>query len=161
MMRQLTNPNLHIMVALDALTFGASLLLAYAIRFNFAFTASDWREIAMVLPWVVTVKMATFFLLGAYRGLWRYTSRSDAWRLLKASALASLVIIVGLAYFDRFEGYPRSVVVADCIFTCFLCGGIRIAIRQYHRSRRQASQDGASDTPHHHPGVRMRIRRCE
>lgn len=150
MLQQFRNRNLYVMAVLDACAFAASLLLAYAIRFNFTLTHTEWQEFSDIVPAVVAVKIATFLLLGAYRGLWRYTSLVDAWRLFKASALATLIIIVGLAYFNRFEGYSRSVFIADSIFTCFLCGGIRIAIRLYYKSRRQASQNGESDLPRRH-----------
>jgi FlaA1/EpsC-like NDP-sugar epimerase/DNA-binding NarL/FixJ family response regulator len=149
MISQFKNRNLYVMVALDALAFSAALLLAYATRFSFAMNDRVWRDVVSILPWVVAVKALTFFLLGAYRGIWRYTSMDDAWRLLKACALASLVIIASLTFVNRFHGYPRSVFVADSIFACFLCGGIRMAIRLHYRSRRHAARLRDSDMPPH------------
>jgi FlaA1/EpsC-like NDP-sugar epimerase/DNA-binding NarL/FixJ family response regulator len=149
MTSQFKNRNLYVMVALDALAFSAALLLAYATRFSFALNDRVWRDVVSILPWVVAVKALTFLLLGAYQGLWRYTSMHDAWRLLRASALASLIIIAGLTFVNRFHGYPRSVFVADSIFTCFLCGGIRMAIRLHYRSRRHAAHHRDSDMPPH------------
>jgi FlaA1/EpsC-like NDP-sugar epimerase/DNA-binding response OmpR family regulator len=105
---------------------------------------------ASSLTWVVTVKAVTFILMGAYRGLWRYTSLDDAWRLLKASVFATLVIIVGLTYFNRFVNYPRTVFIADCVFTCFLCGGIRASIRLYYTARRHAAHINDPDLPQRH-----------
>ncbi len=142
---QFKNRNLYVIAALDGLAFAASLWLAYATRFSFAMSERDWHEFLGILPWVAAVKVATFLLLGAYRGLWRYTSLDDAWRLLRASTLATLVIIAGLTFVNRFHGYPRSVFLADSIFTCFLCGGIRLAIRLHFRSRRHAAHTGDVD----------------
>ena len=143
----LKNRNLYVMLALDALAFAAALLLAYATRFNFALSDREWREFINVLPWAAAVKTATFFLLGSYRGLWRYASLYDARQLFKASTLSSLFIVAGLIYFNRFEGYPRSVFLADSVFTFFLCGGIRVAIRMHYTSRRQAVNGGALSAP--------------
>ena len=142
--------NLCMMLVLDALAFVAALLLAYATRFSFVLDETAWREFLTVLPWVMSVKTVTFILLGAYRGLWRYTSLDDAWRLLKASTLASLVIIVGLIYVNRFAGYPRAVFIADSIFTCFLCGGIRVSIRLYYTFRRNTAHLKDPDAPPRH-----------
>ena len=141
MTKQFSNRNLYLMMALDVIAFSASLWLAYVSRFAFAMDHTVWRDYFSVLPWVITVKMLTFFLMGSYHGLWRYTSLHDAWQLLKGSSLATLLIIAGLTFFNHFEGYPRSVFVIDCIFTCFLCGGLRVAIRLYFSHRRQITTD--------------------
>ncbi len=142
--------NLYVMLVLDAFAFVGALLLAYATRFSFVLGDAAWREFLNILPWVVAVKLVTFMLLGAYRGLWRYTSLADAWRLLKASALATLIIIAGLTIINRFANYPRAVFIADCIFTCFLCGGIRVMIRLYYTARRRAVQNGDPALPPRH-----------
>ena len=141
MTKQFNNRNLYLMLALDGIAFSASLWLAYASRFAFAMDHTVWRDYFSVLPWVIAVKMLTFFLMGSYHGLWRFTSLHDAWQLLKGSSLATLLIIAGLTFFNHFEGYPRSVFVIDCIFTCFLCGGLRVAIRLYFSHRRQITSD--------------------
>ena len=141
------NRNLYVMLTMDALAFAVALLFAYATRFNFALGADTWREYFGVLPWVVAVKTATFLLMGSYHGLWRYTSLADIWQLLKGSTLATLVLIAGLTYIYRFEGYPRSVFMADGIFTCFLCGGLRVLIRLYYNWRRQAGHIATASTP--------------
>ena len=141
MTKQFNNRNLYLMLALDGIAFSASLWLAYASRFAFAMDHTVWRDYFSILPWVIAVKMLTFFLMGSYHGLWRFTSLHDAWQLLKGSSLATLLIIAGLTFFNHFEGYPRSVFVIDCIFTCFLCGGLRVAIRLYFSHRRQITSD--------------------
>lgn len=148
MLHQLKNRNLYVMVVLDVVAFCASLLLAYATRFSFALSGRIWGDIARVLPLVIAVKSVVFFLFGTYRGLWRYTSFADAWRLFKASTLSSVIIVVGLTFFNRFSGYPRFVFLADSMFTCFLCGGIRAAIRLHYRSTRLAAFDRGGLPPH-------------
>lgn len=129
MLSQLSNRNFYLVAGADALAFVVSLWLAYALRFDFGMSETVRGRMTAVLPFVVAVKSVVFFLMGAYRGLWRYTSLNDGIRLVKASALASGVIVIGLTYVSRFEGYPRSVFIADSLFTAFFCGGIRLAIR--------------------------------
>ncbi len=150
MLHQFMNRNLYVVAVLDVIAFVVSLYLAYATRFNLRLGYAEWREVLAILPWVIAVKAVTFFLSGAYRGLWRYTSLLDALRLLKGTALATVVIIAGLTYFNRFAGYPRFVFIADSIFTFFLCGGVRVAIRLNYNVRRQVTRNGDADSPRRH-----------
>ncbi len=132
MYRQLRNPHFYVLIAIDALLFTGSLYLAYAIRFSLSIPANQLESILRILPWCIAVKLVTFWALGAYRGMWRYTSLTDMQRLLEASFLSSLLIIAGISIATRFRGFPRSVFIADSIFTFFFCGGIRAAIRLFH-----------------------------
>jgi FlaA1/EpsC-like NDP-sugar epimerase len=132
MHNQLRNPNFYILVVTDIVMFAASIGLAYGVRFSLAIPPSEHHAILAILPWLIVVKTSTFFLMGAYRGMWRYTSLPDIQRLFEASLVASLALIAGITFVTRFQGYPRSVFVADSIFTFFLCGGLRTAIRLWN-----------------------------
>ena len=129
MLHQFKNRNFYVILGADMLFFAASLVLSYGLRFSFAVPDRIWADIFFLLPFLVPVKAVVFFLMGVYRGMWRYTSIPDAIRLAKASALATLTLMTGLTIAQSFEGYSRAVFVADCIFTLFFCGGFRIAIR--------------------------------
>jgi len=129
MLNQLKNRNFYVILAGDLALFVASLVLAYGVRYSLDIPPSQWRRILILLPWLLVVKVAVFGAMGVYRGMWRYTSIPDAIRLAKASGLASLILITSLTIVFHFTGYPRSVFLADCIFTLVFCGGFRIAIR--------------------------------
>ena len=136
MFHQLKNRNFYIILGADLLFFAASLILSYGLRFSFSIPAWIWRDIFLLLPFLLPVKAIVFFLMGVYRGMWRYASIPDAIRLAKASLLATLTVMTGLTIAHSFRGYPRSVFVADCIFTLFFCGGFRIAIRMLVTDKR-------------------------
>ncbi|NCA81153.1 MAG: polysaccharide biosynthesis protein [Opitutae bacterium] len=129
MLQQFKNRNFYVILGADLAFFAASLILAYSIRFSLDIPAVEWRRILFLLPWLLPVKALVFLAAGVYRGMWRYTSIPDALRLAKASALATLTLMTGLTILQQFKGYPRSVFLADCIFTLFFCGGFRIGIR--------------------------------
>ena len=129
MINQFKNRNLYIMLCADMTLFCMALLLSYALRFTFEIPSGELDGMLSILPMVLSIKLLVFSFLGVYRGMWRYTSIGDAARLAKASVFATVLIIFILALISRFEGYPRSVFLADCIFTVFLCGGFRIGIR--------------------------------
>lgn len=135
MHNQLRNHNLYLLVAVDAGMFVLSLFLAYSVRFSLAIPPEEYRRVLTFLPWAILIKAVIFFLRGAYRGMWRYTSLPDIQRLAEASVVASLVLIAGITFVTRFQGYPRSVFIADSVFTFLLCASTRTAIRLWHAPR--------------------------
>lgn len=151
MINQFKNRNSYFLLAADVFFFFVSLVLAYSIRFTFRIPPSEIAAMYAILPSVIAVKAPTFFLMGVYRGMYRYFSLPDAWRLVKASFLASLIIMVALTFLINFQGYPRSVFVADSIFTLFFCGGIRATIRMLFSMRRNLPgwRDDEDVTPPH------------
>jgi FlaA1/EpsC-like NDP-sugar epimerase len=151
MIQQFKNRNFYFLISADVLFFTAALFLAYSVRFTFNIPHGEYHNIAVILPWLIVVKVTTFFFMGVYRGMWRYTSLPDAMRLLKATLLATLIIMTGLTFMIRFAGYPRSVFVADSIFTLFFCGGIRAGIRMLFSLRQKFPgwKGDADETPPH------------
>lgn len=128
---QLKNPHFYLLLLADAVIFVVSLVLAYGMRFAFAYTPSIWADIVALLPWVLVVKIAVFVGFGMYVGMWRYTSVSDGLRLLRAAAIASMIIVTTMTLVNRLQGYPRSIFIADFLVTVLMSGGLRVGIRLY------------------------------
>ncbi len=94
----------------DLLWIPVSLLFAYLLRFNFdgipeEHTAALGVLIAISLP----VQGGAFWLFGMYRGLWRFASIPDLFRILKAVFFGALCVIVIFSLVTRLAGVPRSV----------------------------------------------------
>lgn len=138
MIHQFKNRNFYVILGGDLALFTASLILAYGLRFSLDIPDQEWTRILFLLPFLLPVKAVVFFLMGVYRGMWRYTSIPEAIRLAKASVLATLTLMTALTLTRQFWGYSRSVFVADCIFTVFFCGGFRLAIRVLGTNKRSA-----------------------
>lgn len=134
MLGQLTNRNFYLMVFIDLVMFTMSLGLSYHSRLGFE---TGLRELLPVLPLALAVKSITFFLMGAYRGMWRYTSAHDILVLCRASLVATLVVVTGLTFVNRFGTAPRSAFISDFLFTCFLTSAVRGAIRMRFRPLRK------------------------
>jgi FlaA1/EpsC-like NDP-sugar epimerase len=127
---QLKNGHFYLMLLSDALLFAAALSLAYLFRFEFSLDAFFARQLKEMLIIVLPLKLCIFFLFGLYKGMWRYTSTGDFWRLLQASATATLLILAFILVFYRFEGgYSRAVFVMDGGLTFLLTGTLRMFIR--------------------------------
>ncbi|MFO7568327.1 MAG: nucleoside-diphosphate sugar epimerase/dehydratase [Smithellaceae bacterium] len=146
---QLKNPKFYFMILSDAFIFTAALWLAYLFRFEFSLARINIYPPWYLLPWVVPLKMAVFLALGAYRGMWRFTSIRDFWLLGRACVLATLLILGILLYGVGFEGYSRSVLIIDGLLTFLLAGSVRLAIRSYYAATGQRAVLDAG-----HPGRR-------
>lgn len=129
MWNQFRNRNFYLVFIGDLLLFTGALWLAFGVRFAFEFSAASWQRIGSLLPLILMVKSGSFLALGVYRGMWRYISIPDAVRLAKATVLATLIIMSVLTITHHFRGFSRTIFLADCIFTLFFCGGLRLIIR--------------------------------
>ncbi len=131
----LRNRNFYLMFFGDAAIFVMACVGAYLLRFEFVLTPYYIHQILKVLLISLPLKLAVFFLLGAYRGMWRYTGVDDFWRLAKA-CLASFLLttsLIGLLY--GFDGFPRSVFILDATFTFLFAGCLRLGVRSFLTSR--------------------------
>ena len=133
MKMQLKNAHFYLMLLGDALLFAVALTLAYLFRFEFSLDAFFARQLRTILIPILLVKLCTFFLFGLYKGMWRYTSTRDFWRLLQASATSTLLIMAFIFVFYRFEGgYSRAIFLMDGGLTFLFTGGLRMAIRTFY-----------------------------
>ena len=126
--------------ALTTLIIVASLLLAYAVRFDLTIPSVYRGRIVELLPAIIVIKLSTFWFFGAFKGWWRYVSMPDLVQIVKANLLGSLIFVVYAVLVYRLDLIPRSVLVLDGIFCFLLVGGIRFAtraVREAYRPWRQ------------------------
>src|SRR2546422_319534 len=118
----------------DVLASGASWLLAYQLRFNFA--VSDFYSGLMFadLVWILPVQALVCWRAGMYRGLWRYASLTDLRRILVAAGVGALAVAMLVLLLQRAY-VPRSVVVLYPILLAGLMSGSRIAYRAWKEGR--------------------------
>ncbi len=129
---QFKNANFYLMLLSDALLFTAALIFAYLFRFEFSIDAFYAEQIRKMLIVVVPLKLCAFFLFGLYKGMWRYTSTRDFWRLIQASTASTLLIMTFILIVYRFEGYSRAVFMIDGGLTFLMAGGLRMLIRTFY-----------------------------
>ena len=96
----------------DLLMIPVAWLGAYMLRFNLEGVPGPfWRHALWALLIIVPVQALVFWLLGLYRGVWRFASLPDLIRISKAVLLGT-VVGAGLLYLvTGFTGVPRSVPV--------------------------------------------------
>ena len=130
MKNQLKNPHFYLMLLGDACLFAVALTFAYLFRFEFSLDDFYIQQLKRMLILILPLKLCTFFLFDLYKGMWRYTSTRDFWRLLQASATSTLIILAFIFVFYRFAGgYSRAIFVMDGGLSFLLTGGLRMVIR--------------------------------
>jgi FlaA1/EpsC-like NDP-sugar epimerase len=147
MWNQWRNPKLYLMLLSDVFIFVLAHVLAYLYRFDGVLTAYWKQQIMVLLPYIVPFKLIVFYSFGAYRGMWRYTNLADCVTLGKASLFSLVCIATGLLYFNRFEGFSRTVVVLDALLTFVLTAALRVGIRSYFVSSGNRKAAGAKFFP--------------
>ena len=116
-------------VLLDLVLIILSYWCAYAILFGAFETGGAWTLFLRTLPVIVFIKMATFLVMGVYRGLWRYTSLDDLIVFAKAIIVSSVFSVLAILFAFRFEGFSRTVFVVDGILMFMFLAGSRMAFR--------------------------------
>jgi FlaA1/EpsC-like NDP-sugar epimerase len=132
MITQFHNRRFYIVLTADLLIFVTAFIGAYLLRFDFTLNNFYRGQMLRLLPFLLPGKILIFFLLGMYRGMWRYTGLNDLWRLVQASLLAILFYVAAAFYIFGFRGIPRSVFLLDAMLTFLLCGGLRMSIRLFY-----------------------------
>ena len=122
---------LFVVFVMTSLIIISSLLLAYAIRFDFSIPSPYWPRIVALIPAVLTIKLVILWQLGCFRGWWRYVSMPDLVQIVKATVLGSVIFVVYAVLIYRLDQIPRSVLILDGIFCFLMIGGIRFATRAF------------------------------
>src|SRR6185436_6908444 len=125
----------YIVFGHDVVAASVAWLAAFWLRFNLDIP-DEYREVMLDrLLFVVGVHAVIFWLLGLYRGLWRYASLPDLQRILVAVGLAALGVPALLAILRLRTPVPRSVFLIAPILLAVAMGGSRFAYRAWREGR--------------------------
>jgi UDP-GlcNAc:undecaprenyl-phosphate GlcNAc-1-phosphate transferase len=121
-------------VLLDVVLIILAYYSSYALVFGpFSMESRDWQLFLRTVPLLVFIKMATFLLIGVYRGIWRYTSVDDLVVFGKGVMLGSIASILAILFAFRFREFSRAVFVLDGMFLLMMLAGSRMAFRLFRQ----------------------------
>src|SRR6476646_1018692 len=120
-------------VLLDVILILLAYWGAYAVKFGALSGSTAWKLFLRTLPILVFVKMASFLVMGVYRGLWRYTGLDDLIVFAKAVVLSSAVSVMAVLFAFRFEGFSRTVFLIDGLLMFMFLAGSRLAFRLFRQ----------------------------
>jgi UDP-GlcNAc:undecaprenyl-phosphate GlcNAc-1-phosphate transferase len=115
-------------VILDLCLVSIAYYGSYIVRFDRDFPLY-YGLLVKSLPIVIACHLSSFFIVGVYRGLWRYVSAHDFIVYAKGVAMGSVASVLALVYLYRFEGYSRGVFIINAMALGLLVVGSRVSFR--------------------------------
>lgn len=118
-------------LALDIFSIPMAWYLAYWLRYNLKpfpndITSSNSLQALFLL---MTVQVACYYYYKVYRGLWRFSSIGDMFRIIKAAITAPVLIIPILYLTSLLHFIPRSVFPLYALILITLLCGTRLTRR--------------------------------
>lgn len=116
-------------VFLDAFLITLSYYVSFILLFGAFEKSGNWDLFLKTVPLLVIIKLASFLVVGVYRGLWRYTSIGDLITFSKGVLLGSGGSVLAILMFYRFQNFSRAVFILDAIILLSALVGSRMAFR--------------------------------
>lgn len=114
----------------DTVMIPIAWFLAYWLRFSVTgVEAGFWDFAVQVFPLLAIVQMLSYWYFGLYRGVWRFASLPDLFRIIKSVVLASVIVIGSLFLFTRLQNIPRAVFPIYTVLLVVFLGGSRLLYR--------------------------------
>ncbi len=123
------NRNFFLVFCADVLLIFASWYGSHLLRFNFQIPPNSMDVLLNTFFGVLLIKIGAFYFFDLYRGMWRYASINDLFRIIMATSLASIVIFFYILSAHGFIGFARSVFIIDWLLTVLLISGCRFSVR--------------------------------
>jgi FlaA1/EpsC-like NDP-sugar epimerase len=110
-----------------------SFVAAYLVRFEFAPPKIEVDLAWAFLPWLLAIRMVSFYLGKTYSGIIRYTSSQDTVRIFFVITAGSVVFAllnqIKFRVFDQQYFIPNSIIILEYLLTLFAMIVSRIAVK--------------------------------
>ncbi len=143
-LKPFVGPRFIFLLAAYAGIFVVSLWMAYLLRFDFQISPRYQYELFVVYTWIIPIKLILLFAFRQFAGLLSYFSTPDLWRIFSALSLGSLIIAL-MWWLPLVEAVPpRSVIMADFLFSFMGVAGLRLAFRIARERYANGHKSGAT-----------------
>ena len=131
-------------VLLDLCLIPVAYYSAYHLRFGEAdVLLRNYEFFLQSLPIVLACQLMSLFIVGGYRGTWRFFGMMDAVVLAKGVLLGTVSAMMAIVFAYHFESYSRAVFVIYAALLVLLLAGTRASFRlvgEFTARRRSAGQ---------------------
>jgi FlaA1/EpsC-like NDP-sugar epimerase len=129
------NPRTLLVVLHDIVAASIAWYLSFWLRYNLDLPREvGWTALNVGL-WVVPAQAGIFWVLGLYRGIWRYASLHDLKTIVSAVSITALCAPLIVLFLGIQANLPRSVFLIDPILLLVFMGGSRLAYRTWKEYR--------------------------
>lgn len=129
---------------IDVAAFALAAFIACKLRFDGALPPHLIHPMYALICVSVASKSLAFMLASVRWGHWRYTSVSDALRIMIANSLGALLAFAAGMVLPELSAIPRSIHIFDWMVSCQMTLGSRLALRLIVSAR---DGDRAVDRP--------------
>jgi O-antigen biosynthesis protein WbqV len=141
-----------LIVAHDLLVTAAALVATLVLRFEDVELSARLAWLPVLLPGFVVFAAAVYFVVGIHEAKWRFTSLPELFRIIRASAIlaVSLLVLDYVLVAPNFYGhffFGKITIVLYFVIQTMLLGGTRIAYRYFREARTQRRGRDASAIP--------------
>ncbi len=132
-----------VVLIFDILTISLSFVISYFLRYNFNNLLINTEEVKIQSVFIVSIYLLSFAIIKPFRGILRHSGFYDAFLILKATLLASILLIVSnivSTSFDLDKIYiiPYSILVIQFLLSMSVLIGSRVVAKLiYIRISRQ------------------------
>jgi UDP-GlcNAc:undecaprenyl-phosphate GlcNAc-1-phosphate transferase len=129
-------------VLLDLCLVAIAYYTAYRLRFEGVDFRTNFSSFYRSLPLVLSAQLIALFIVGIYRGVWRYFGLMDTVVVAKGVLLGTLGAQLAILYLFRFQSYSRTVFAIYAILLAVILTASRASFRLIgeflHRNRKAA-----------------------
>lgn len=133
-------------ILFDVAAIPTAWLLAYWLKYSLhsnslqRLTPHSW----LALVCLMGLQISCYYYFKVYRGLWRFSSLNDLFRILRATISASILAVPAFYILSFLQAVPRSILPLYClILTALLCGG-RLLPRYYGDKKNNLASEAQS-----------------
>lgn len=127
---------LFIAIFHDLIMSSLALLISLALKFDgFQFEPEVRPFFIKIIFLTPLIQVPLFYIMGIYKGVWRYSSTPDLIKVIKSAVVATGALYIGIYLLFRLDFIPRSLPVLQCILLISLMGGGRLIYRIFRDSR--------------------------
>ncbi|MBF0227398.1 MAG: glycosyl transferase [Desulfobacterales bacterium] len=131
-----------IFVMLDFCIISFAYYLSYRLRFEDYQFGENFKIFLNSLPVIIACKLITFFLMGVYRGIWRFLSVNDIFVYIKASIFASLLSVAILSLLFSIDNFVKSIFIIDLFLSTSFILGARWSFRFFVDTMKRKTLEG-------------------
>jgi len=116
-------------VLLDCCLIPVAYYSAYRLRFEGELLTFSYQLFLRSLPVILSAQLMSLFVVGGYRGTWRFFGMMDAVVFAKGVLLGTVSSMLIILFAYRFQDYSRSVFIIYAALLLLLLAGSRASFR--------------------------------
>ncbi|MBN1587225.1 MAG: hypothetical protein JW937_07335 [Candidatus Omnitrophica bacterium] len=127
---------------LDLTLIGVAYYTAHLLRFESGMGEAQVSFLMQTFPVILPIQLTCLFMMGLYRGFWRYAGLTEMVDIFKGVGLGTLLIAVGVFPWRASQGFSVSVLVIYSLLLFVLLSISRTALRLFGENVVDALQSG-------------------